>query len=260
MQTKQLLVIIGIALAVGLGLAFYTLRPSTTQASLNKDSSALITEDVIYGKPLEEWAQGYWNWSIGVPTVDQMDTDPKTGMTQCYVGSDSDGRMAYLFDPYDAKYETTCEISSTTAILVPLLISECDALPENTISPEKLEDSWACAQEYNEVFSSWDVMLDGKTIFRKVGNEEVNSHLADEILVRNSSKFTWNIPENNRFDFEPGTTEAVVDGYYMIFKPLTPGDHLLKYKITHEQRSPGADLSYVYGDVTYHLKVIEVKS
>jgi hypothetical protein len=83
----------------------------------------------------------------------------------------------------------------------------------------------------------------------------VPSILLNEMLVRNSSFFTLNVPPENFADMELGSFEAVVDGYYMVLNPLSPGRHLLEYKITHEQRIPGADLSYVYGKVRYILDV-----
>jgi hypothetical protein len=75
--------------------------------------------------------------------------------------------------------------------LIPLLIGECDpTVPEERTKSGKIEDLWACAREANEPFNTWAVALDGDVIFKKVGNEEVNAELKNEILIRNSSKFT----------------------------------------------------------------------
>ena len=46
----------------------------------------------------------------------------------------------------------------------------------------------------------------------------LNPNLKEEILVRNSSIFTINIPEANRYGAPPGSYPAVVDGYYFSLK------------------------------------------
>jgi len=99
---------------------------------------------------------------------------------------------------------------------------------------------------------AWEVSLD---LFKKAGNEEVNIDLKDKILVRNSSIFNMTIPKVNRYEVDAGIYPAVVDGYYLILKPLTPGEHALSYKFTQEQKIPGADLSYINGDAKYLLTV-----
>lgn len=61
----------------------------------------------------------------------------------------------------------------------------------------------------------------------------MNSELKEKILVRNSPPFMLNYSPGNQYDVPEGSYQAVVDGYYLIMKPLLPGEHTLKYKITH---------------------------
>ena len=242
--------------AIALVTAFYAGFPSKTAKATDSDSSAVLIGRDIYGESLDTWAQKYWQWSVAMPFAQDIPIDPQTQMSKCVVGSDQNGTMLFLLDPYDNEYTTKCTIPSGKPILVPLLISECDRkTPDPRIKPGEIEGLWACAKDFNEVFRAWDVTLDNKTLTRKAANEEVNIQLMDEILVRNSSIFTLDFPENNRFELPSGPVETVVDGYYLILNPLAPGEHLLKYKITHEQKSPGVELSYIYGDVTYLLDV-----
>jgi hypothetical protein len=100
----------------------------------------IITDRDIYGKSLEFWVQEYWEWAFTVPLVQDIPIDEHTGMTNCYVGTDASNTMLFLFDPYDATYSTKCEISSGKAILVPLLISECDRTePDPRIKDGEIE-------------------------------------------------------------------------------------------------------------------------
>ena len=208
-----------------------------------------------YGKPLEEWAKEFWQWDVGLPPGD-IPKDVNTNLDKCIVGSDRQKVMMFLLQAYDLTYSSKCNISSGHPILVPLLIGECDpTVPEARTKTDNIEDLWACAKDSDEGLIAWEVSLDDRVLFQKAGNKEVNAHLKDKILVRNSSLFNITIPEVNKFEAAAGTYPAVVDGYYLILNPLPPGEHTLTYKFTQEQKIPGADLSYVNGEATYVLTV-----
>ncbi len=213
------------------------------------------TDAKPYGKPLEEWAKDYWQWNIGLPPGD-IPKDVNTNLDKCILGSDQQRVMTFLFSPYDLTYSSKCNMSSGHPILVPLLIGECDpTVNQPETKTGKIEDLWACARDGDEGLIAWEVSLDNRVLFKKTGNEEVNMNLKDKILVRNSTLFNITIPQNNRFEVDPGVYPAVVDGYYLILNPLSPGEHTLTYKFTQQQKIPGADLSYINGDAKYLLVV-----
>jgi hypothetical protein len=222
---------------------------------IGAESNDLSTDAKPYGKPLEEWAKEYWQWNVGLPPGD-IPKDNNTNLDKCIVGSDPQKTMLFLVEAYDLTYSSKCNISSKNPILVPLLIGECDpSVDEPRTKTGKIEDLWACAKDANEGFKAWEVTLDKRVLFKKAGNEEVNANLKDEILVRNSSLFNITMPQVNRYEANAGVYPAVVDGYYLILKPLPPGEHTLTYKLTQEQKLPGADLSSINGDATYLLGV-----
>ena len=207
-----------------------------------------------FGKSLDEWAKLYWQWLASTPYEIPKD---ETGLDKCIVGSDPEGRMQFLLNGYDKTYTAKCTISSQKPILIPLLIGECDSTIEDDprVKTGKIEDLWECAKDVDEEFYLWDVTLNDKVLFRKSGNSEVNSGLKEKILVRNSQPFMLNFSASNHFDAPEGSYQAVVDGYYLIIKPLLPGEHTLKYKITHKVDPTGPLPSFVSGDVTYDLTV-----
>ena len=222
---------------------------------MGAERNDFATDAKPYGKPLEEWAKEYWQWNVGLPPGD-IPKDVNTNLAKCLFGSDKQKTMIFLLGVYDLTYSTKCIISSAKPILVPLLVGECDpTVPEPRTKTGKIEDLWTCAKDANEGFKAWEVRLDNRVLFKKAGSEEVNANLKDDILVRNSSLFNITIPQVNRFEADAGVYPAVVDGYYLILKPLLPGEHTLTYKFTQEQKIPGADLSYVNGDATYFLTV-----
>lgn len=206
-------------------------------------------------RSLDQLAKDYWQWWFTVPQT--IPKDPKTGLHECVVGSDSTNRTIMLFDSYLQEYSTSCNVSSEKSILVPLLVGECDpTVPE--LRSNTTSDLWKCAADADEVLKFWDVTLDGQAIFRKSANEEVNSNLKQEILVRNTSTFTLNIPSVNHYDAPQGSFQAAVDGYYLHLKPLPPGQHILTYKIIHEDPNVmdvGNKPRAVSGKASYILNV-----
>ena len=209
----------------------------------------------LNGKSLEILAQEYWQWVAETPPGD-IPMDPKTNLNECRLGYDEDEVVIFLISPFDITYAAKCTIPSDKHLLVPLLVGECDpTVPEDRTKSGRIEDLWACAREADEPFDTWEVTLDNKVLFKNVGNEGVNSDLKDEILVRNSTRFIIEIPEVNSFEVPGGSYPAVVDGYYLPLNPLTPGEHVLQYKIVYEQPAPGPLKKYLPGEVTYHLTV-----
>jgi hypothetical protein len=211
--------------------------------------------NIIGGKPLEEWAKQYWIWWMTVPET--IPKDPTTNLDSCFMGFDSEGVMIFLVNAYQITYNTRCTIPSDRHILVPLLVGECDpTVPDPRGKSENIQDKWACAKDANEVFKAWQVVLDNRILYKNSGNEIVNQNLTQQILVRNSSVFTLNIPDINRYGAPAGSYPAVVDGYYLVLKPLSVGEHILEYSIVHEIPVPGVGMpQQIPGKATYSFTV-----
>jgi hypothetical protein len=242
--------------AAPLCISLFVISLSFVTYSSGISELPVILDKVIYGKPLDYWAQSFWQWTSTVPPDSETELDPSTNLNKCVIGFDPNQTMIFLMQAYESTFSTKCDIPAGKPILVPLLVGECDpTVPEPRVKSGKIEDLRECAKDSDEVFYSWDVALDGQTLFKKEGNTNVNIQLKDKILVRNSSLFTINIPENNNFEVAAGSYPAVVDGYYLVLKPLLPGEHTLTYKIVHQKENPGARFSYAQGDATYHLNV-----
>ncbi len=212
--------------------------------------------NTIAGKPLEEWAKEYWQWWMTVPET--IPKDPTTNLDECFIGSDPAGVMIFLVNPYQITYNAECTIPSERYILVPLLVGECDpTVPDPRSKTDNIEDKWACAKDADEIFKLWEVVLDDRILFQNSGNGVVNQNLTEQILVRNSSIFTINIPEINRYSAPAGSYPAVVDGYYLVLNPLSVGEHILEYSIVHEIAVPGVGLpQQIPGKATYFLTVV----
>jgi hypothetical protein len=243
-----------VILLIACSLFYGILYVGSVTAAGKTDYMDFFAGSKPFGKPLDEWAKSYWQWSLTIPYEIPKD---ETGLDKCIVGHDPQGRMQFLLNSYEKTYATKCTISSQKPILIPLLIGECDSsiVDDPRVKTGRIEDLWECAKDVDEEFYLWDVILDDKVLFRKSGTSEVNPELKEKILVRNSSPFMLNFSAANLYDVPEGSYRAVVDGYYLIIKPLLPGEHTLKYKITHKVDPTGPLPSFVNGDVTYHLTV-----
>jgi hypothetical protein len=220
-------------------------------------ASAIATTGVDFwagqdplGEPLETWAIKYWKWWMTVPNGFESD--------KCVMYSTPDAPVIFLANSYATDYQGNCSITSDKYILVPLLVGECDpSLPD--LKGNTTQDLWNCARSTDEYFQSWDVVLDDKIITRNWGNEKINPDLIHDILVRNSTTFVLDIAKDNVYAAPEGSwSPAVVDGYYLVLKPLNPGEHSLTYKIIHEPQylvGTANTPKIIEGSAVYNLRV-----
>jgi hypothetical protein len=195
------------------------------------------------GKPLEQLAKEYWTWLVKQPPSENVSKLTGQNPNTCLTGFDSTNKTIFLYNSYGKPTNFKCTIDSTKSILVPLLVGEADeTVGEDKAKLRTLQGQWESARIADEYLRAWDVMLDGKVLFKKWQNEEeVNSQLKDKILIRNSTQFLIHYPvDNNRYSMgikdlksENNTFPAVVDGYYLHLKPLPVGEHNLTYTVVH---------------------------
>lgn len=191
-------------------------------------------------KSLEQLAQEFWVWLVKQPPVENVSKVTLQNPDTCLIGFDPTNKTIFLYNSYGKPTNFKCTIDSTKSVLVPLLAGEADeTVAENDEKLKTQEGQWESARIADEYLKAWEVILDGKVLFKKWQNDEVNSQLKDKILVRNSTQFNIHYPlDYNRYSLgidtlksENNTWPAVVDGYYLHLKPLQPGEHKLSYKV-----------------------------
>ena len=172
---------------------FITLLLYNHVPPINSENMDFFAGRIPSNITLEEWANKYWQWWATIQ-FDDIKKDASTHLETCIIHQDKDG-MIFLLNIYDRKYITKCTVSSEYPILIPLLIGECDPTVEEVFAKsENIQDLQTCAKLANEIFKAWEVVLNGKVIFKKSSSEDVNINLKDLILVRNNSPFILNIP------------------------------------------------------------------
>jgi hypothetical protein len=195
------------------------------------------TEETVYGLSYKQWTIKWWQWFFSIPPGNHP-VDDSTGRN-CNIGQS--GPVWFLAGTSGGAMQTRfCEIPEGKAILFPILNGECDYI-SNKDEVHNVEDLTNCARRGNEKALNMEVRVDG-------------TKLNNPSMYRvTTGPFPLTIPKDNVFDFDPGKTTAVSDGYYAFLKPLGSGNHTLFFE--GEIVDPVTSISNYNVQVTYNLEV-----
>jgi hypothetical protein len=156
------------------------------------------------GVPYEEWAARWWTWVGTVPA----DRDPGT-TDDCQVNQS--GPVFFIPHTWPGMtHETTCVVRSDQAILATGGGAYCDLASGWGENEAELR---ACIDADMDVFSNVSVSVDGEAV-PDIDRYWVISPMHDVTF-----------PEGNAFEIEPGTTQAVAAGWFVMISDLEPGTH-----------------------------------
>ena len=141
--------------------------------------------------------------------------------------------------------ERTCTVSAGKALFFPIINAECSTVEPCPFHGDDGQELRTCVGGVTEGVGIKSVKV---TIDRK------NLHDLKSFRVQ-SPLFVFVMPGTNNFLGLPGVTSgsSMSDGYWIMLKPLSPGNHKLHFeaKVTS---GPGAGFSQ---DVTYNLTVTD---
>jgi hypothetical protein len=213
-----------------------------------------------FGVSYDDWIAKYWNWWVQQSVAEAI---PK--QNGCLINKSESLVMLMETTVGGSPYQV-CEISSTQGILIPMWIAICI-----TTDPGHKHDTdeqlTKCAREQWNLGNIKSVVkVDGIP----VANLDVRMSLISGKLDYKINSLT-NVTElylKKGFDLTvpadthipnavPGTGRAGSHGWWVILKPLPPGEHTIFYNVrvtpTGALTSPGTN--FVFTDVTYLLKV-----
>jgi hypothetical protein len=155
-----------------------------------------------------EWSAKWWIWALSIPEENNPITD-QTG-ENCDINQQ--GPVWFLAGTLGGSVTRQCDIPPDKAILLSPLNIECSYAEFPTMKTEKeLRD---CAQWPG---AAVEVTIDG-----------VNIHDIDKYNVQ-SPIFDVVLPENNIFGAPAGPTKAVSGGWWVLLRPLPPGEHQINF-------------------------------
>ena len=191
-----------------------------------------------FGIPYIQWVIKWWQWDLSIPIQDH----PNTNYTaeKCSRGQVRDSPVWFLALPFgeEQSAERTCSIPKDKAIISGLLSGECDSSDPRITSDEQMKQ---CASEGDD-FGAIEVSLDGKDLKYDMNANRVKSDFFNITYIK-----------DNFFQAPVGTFRSTIDGYYLFLKPLAPGEHELKYKVSVVNPTK-TEFNY-FQEVIYHLKV-----
>ena len=218
---------------------------TTTFASVY-GSGFYTVESNPFQRPYSGWAVEFWQSLMTAPQGFDKIVDPTTGQQKCWLHESLNYPVVMLAHIEGrSDYNPYCDMSPQKAILVTLLAGECDsALLINVTDHEKLA---TCARESDEGLKEWEISIDGAIAAKGFGDNSISR----QFKVNGTPPFDVVIPKNNNWQididalafqkFKVNDTAikvpAAAHGYYVILKPLPPGEH--KVLVYYVRTFPG---------------------
>lgn len=193
-------------------------------------------ESKPHGLTYGEWAAKWEQWLLSTPA----NINPATDETGKYCAQNQNGPVWFLAGTPGGSADRTCTIPAGKAIFFSIINNECSYAEHPTLKSES--DLAMCARAANNQVTNLQTIVGG-----------VNLQQLEKYRVT-SPLFNLTFPANNVFGAPVGTTQAVVDGFYIFLQPLTGGKHEVDFSgLTPGNPTTGTTNFAV--DVKYHLKV-----
>jgi hypothetical protein len=228
-----------------------------------QDSDPLFsTTSSPYGTSFQEWTQKWWQWEMSIPRVNnhnyekilEAKYDATKDIKDKYQEVDCSYKQVpsspVFFLPYVLKEKGrvashTCTVPEDKAIMIGIdngLMDNGD--PKFRDAP--ISELITAVIETNKFPNPFKITLDGIPL----------NFTNDEKFKVTSIPFKLELKEGNRWDEPEGKWDAVADGWYLILKPLDPGNHVLKYDTGYVIREgEGGQPEGYEQSVTYNIIV-----
>jgi hypothetical protein len=197
-------------------------------------------EENVFGLSYGDWSAAWWQYVLSIPA----DTNPifDTTGNNCDI-EQSESPVFFLVGAGTEPVTRTCTVPSGRALFFPIINVECSNVEPPPFFGETAQELRECVAELvNGVgVETLQVVVDGKQV-QNLEDFRVQSPLFDFIL-----------PPGDNFLGLPDVTSgsAVSDGYWLMLKPLSPGNHVIHWEGAFVS-GPGAGFSQ---NVTYNLIV-----
>ena len=199
-----------------------------------------------YGLPHKNWGIAHWQWWLSIPKEIAPFPDPAKWTYDCFIGLGYPVAMLAnpIIDAETPNVTYDCTIPRDRAILIEGITEFCyygQGGPGGQVVRTD-EDLKKCVVYRND-HATHEILIDGK----KVEN-------IDQYRVT-TDFFNMTIPDGNMFGFPAGTYRALLDGTWLMLKPLPPGNHTIETKIV-QIMPPGQEQDNLDINVIYNLHVV----
>ncbi len=192
--------------------------PGTTWAqnatSIKNPVEFFPLSDKPFGLSYEDHVKNYWKLFLPIP-VDKNPFEDKTG-EKCTYAQNASKSVFYLIGNSGGKTIKTCKIPAGLGLLIPIIVVEASQAetPGATI-----EDLNRIAKNDQDHVTSLSLRING-TEYKYEDLLKYRTHTKDFDVI---------FPDNAEFGAAPGPSKVVADGYYIITKPLAPGNYDIEF-------------------------------
>jgi hypothetical protein len=217
-------------------LLFVELAPSPATPAAQAGSNASLAVFPInsnpYGMSYAQWSARWWQWVLSIPAA----TNPALADGDVDCAAYQSGLVWYLAGTFAGPAERRCSIPAGKALFFPVLAAafgagfgDCNGPADCDV--KLLRDGAASWMDNPQLLSA---SLDGDDLPNLPGYRV------------QSPVFGIVVPDDGLVAPGPHTPD-VSDGYWLMMRPLTPGNHTLTFK---------AITNFGFAvDVTYHLTI-----
>jgi hypothetical protein len=197
----------------------------------------------VAGKTISQWTADWWNWAVAEPTGN----DPLTDTTGANATLHQSGPVFFVGGQgagASGAVSRSFNVPGDKFLLVPLINVLVAAGPDPNFSTtkEEAEKYVTQAAKLDQLFAT----LDGQAIPNLASHREASP-----------TNFTINFADKNVTGLGPGAfNDANSDGYWLMFKPLSAGNHTLHFGggLDSFEIAPGFSAPPLSVDVTDHVK------
>lgn len=170
-----------------------------------------------YGKTYGEWGDEWWKWLFAIPASD----NPALDETGAKAGVAQSGPVWFLAGTFGDSADRACTVPADKAVLFGILNS-LFWIPADS---ETVAGIRAIAKQDMDHATELEVTVDGVEL-QGLGNYRFQS--LSSFFFTTADLFTF-FGMNEQPGWEDGIPhEATSDGYWIMLKPLAPGEHTLK--------------------------------
>jgi hypothetical protein len=243
---------VAVLVGCGAGSPAATQTSSTSSADLKKDDATnpnpmLFPKDARpYGRTMSDWAEGMWSYIYSVP----IDQNPFFETTGKFCAVDQAGPVWYLpavpGSTLGTNISRTCTIPKERAIMLQMSSADNDyPCPDPSFHPAPGQSL------YDFLISAISPLFDNVTGFSvTLDGVPIQDPLSYRFFSTDVFTFT---PDPSMIAFDNCVTQkhmlGVVDGFYLLFKPMTVGQHTIVLI--------GHDMEGVPVTLTEHLTIVD---
>jgi hypothetical protein len=192
-----------------------------------RDKDKNKSPQIFPANKVSELGDRWWQWITGVNTATEVNPFKDVGQEGCDIGLQDNGKFLFLVGsaknvtafPETGFPEHECGIPQGTSILFPIVNVLCDNLEAPPFFGENETDQRICANNLLDKAFDLHAEIDGYEV------KDPEQYRIDSP----SGGFNFTAVQNNPVFIPAGNGTGVSDGFWILLKPLKPGDHTITF-------------------------------